>query len=104
MDKVLYQSNKEKKRIARTLEQEQFIEYKKKEPIIKAWEEAQIKAAGIQSALDYAVEQYNQHKDELEEKVQQEVEEQIELRQKEIKEFLMSEKDKYLEAMGIQAD
>lgn len=104
MDETFYISNKEKKRLANQSEQEKFLEEKKTAPIIKAWEDAQIKAAGIQSALDYAVEQYNQHKDELEEKVQQEIEEQIELRQKEIKEFLMSEKDKYLEAMGIQAD
>ena len=104
MDETFYISNKEKKRLANQLEQEKFLKEKKTAPIIKAWEDAQIKAAGIQSALDYAVEQYSQHKDELEEKVQQEIEEQIELRQKEIKEFLMSEKDKYLEAMGIQAD
>ena len=104
MDEVLYQSNKEKKRIARLLEQEKFLEEKKTMPILKAWEEAQIKAASIQSALDYAVDQYNQHKDELDEKVQKEVQEQIELRQQEIKDFLMTEKDKYLEAMGIQAD
>ena len=31
-------------------------------------------------------------------------EEMIQERQKEIKEFLMTEKDLYLEAMGIQAD
>lgn len=104
MDEVLYQSNKEKKRLSRALEQEQFLKEKKESLILKSWEEAQVKAAGIQSALDYAIEQYNQHKDELEEKVQQEVEEQIKLRQEEIKQFLMSEKDKYLEAMGIQAD
>jgi hypothetical protein len=104
MDEVLYQSNREKKRIARTLEQEQFLEYKKKAPIIKAWEDAQVKAAGIQSALDYYVEQYNEHKDELDKDMQQQIEEKIEERQKDIREFLMSEKDRYLEAMGIQAD
>jgi translation elongation factor EF-G len=104
MDKVLYQSNKEKKRVVRTLEQGQFLEYKKNAPVIKAWEEAQVKAAGIQSALDYYVEQYNEHKDELEKEMQQQIEEKIEERQKDIMEFLMSEKDRYLEAMGIQAD
>jgi hypothetical protein len=104
MDKVLYQSNKQKKILTRQLEKKQFLEEKKTAPILKAWEEAQIKAASIQSALDYAIDQYNQHKDELEEKVQKEVEEQIELRQQEIKDFLMTEKDRYLEAMGIQAD
>ena len=104
MDEVLYQSNKEKKRIAKTLEQSQFLEEKKKAPIVRAWEEAQVKAAGIQSALDYYVEQYTEHKDELEKEMQQQIEEKIEERQKDIKDFLMSEKDRYLEAMGIQAD
>ena len=104
MDEVLYKSNREKKRLARALEQEQFLEYKKKAPIIKTWEEAQIKAAGIQSALDYFIEQYNEHKDELDKDMQQQVEEKIEERQKDIREYLMSKKDQYLEAMGIQAD
>lgn len=104
MNETFYQSNKEKKRLANIVEREKFLEEKKTAPILQAWEEAQVKAATIQSALDYAVEQYNQHKDELDEKVQKEVEEQIELRQQEIKDFLMSEKELYLERMGIQQD
>lgn len=104
MNETFYQSNKEKKRLANIAERELFLEEKKTAPILKAWEEAQVKAATIQSALDYAVEQYNQHKDELDEKVQKEVEEQIELRQQEVKDFLMSEKELYLERMGIQQD
>ena len=104
MDETLYQSNKQKKRFVRMAEKEAFLKAKKVRKITEAWEQAQIKAATIQSALDYAVEQYNQHKDELDEKVQKEVEEQIELRQNEIKEFLMSEKELYLERMGIQQD
>ena len=55
-------------------------------------------------SLEYAIDQYNQHKDELDEKAQKEVEEQIQLRQKEIQDFIMAEKDKYLESIGIQAD
>jgi phosphoenolpyruvate carboxylase len=104
MDEILYKSNKEKKRLSRTLDQEQFLEEKKTEPFLKAWEEAQVKAATIQSALDYAVEQYSQHKDELEEKVQKEIEEQISLRQEEIKDFLMTEKERYLASIGILED
>ena len=104
MDEVLYQSNKQKKRLARALEKEAFLLEKKETRITREWEEAQVKAASIQSALDYAVHQYNEHKDELDEEVKKQVEEQIELRQKEIEEFIMTEKDKYLEAMGIQAD
>jgi hypothetical protein len=40
----------------------------------------------------------------LEEDVVTKTEEQITERQKQITEFLMSEKEAYLEAMGIQAD
>lgn len=104
MDEVLYQSNKQKKILANKLEQEQFLKEKKMKPIIDAWEQAQIKAAGIQSALEYAVEQYTQYKDELTEEQQKEVEEQIELRQKEVETFLMAEKEIYLERIGIQQD
>lgn len=104
MDEVLYQSNKQKKILANKVEQEQFLKEKKMKPIIDAWEQAQIKAASIQSALEYAIEQYNQYKDELEETQQKEVEEQIEMRKKEVEDYLMAEKDKYLESIGLQAD
>ena len=76
MDEVLYQSNKQKKRLARALEKEAFLLEKKETRITREWEEAQVKAATIQSALDYAVHQYNEHKDELDEEVKKQVEEQ----------------------------
>ena len=104
MDEILYQSKSQKRRVEKQLEAESFLKERAEREILERWEQAQIKAAGIQSALDYAIEQYEQHKDELDEKVQQDVEEQIEERKKEIREFLMAEKDKYLESIGIQAD
>lgn len=104
MEEVLYQSNRQKKILANKIEQEKFLEEKKMKPIIEAWEQAQIKAAGIQSALEYAVQQYEDHKDELTEDKQKEVEAQIQMRQKEIEDYLMSEKELYLERMGIQQD
>lgn len=68
------------------------------------WEQAQLKAATIQSALDYAVDQFNKHKEELSPEVVQQTEEMIAKRQEEIKEYLMGEKEKYLERLGIQQD
>ena len=46
----------------------------------------------------------SENKKELTEEQVSQTEEQIKVRQKEIEEFIMTEKDKYLEAMGIQAD
>lgn len=104
MDEILYKSKKEKKRLANIAEQAQFLDEKKKAPFIKAWEEAQLKAATMQSVLDYAVEQFTEHKDELEPEVVEKTEALIKERQSEIEEFLMQQKDLYLESMGIQSD
>lgn len=65
------------------------------------WEQAQLKAATIQSALDYAIDQFNKHKQELAPEVIEQTEDMIALRQKEIKEYLMKEKDTYVERMGL---
>lgn len=64
------------------------------------WEQAQLKAATIQSALDYAVDQFNKHKTELELEAVEKTEDMIALRQKEIKDYLMKERDLYLQRMG----
>lgn len=108
MDEVLYQSKSQKKRIERTIAREDYLkkqdEYQRVKPIQERWEQAQITAAGWQSVLDHAVNVYNEHKEELEDEIIKQTEEQIAERQEQIKEFLMSEKDAYLEAMGIQAD
>lgn len=67
------------------------------------WEQAQLKAATIQSALDYAIDQFNKHKEELSPEVIEQTEDMIAQRQKEIKEYLMKEKDLYVERMGLIA-
>ena len=100
----LYKSNKQLKMEERIAIREQFLGEKRVAEITKRWENAQIQAATWQSVLDYAVEQYTTHKDKLEEKMITETELQITERQKQISEFLMTEKDLYIESMGIQSD
>ena len=104
MEQELYKSNKQLKMEERIAIREQFLGDKKIAEITKRWEDAQVTAAGWQSVLDYAVDQFNQHKTELEEEMIKETEKQIVERQDQIKEYLMKEKDLYLEEMGIQAD
>lgn len=67
------------------------------------WEQAQLKAATMQSVLDYAVDQFNKHKVKLEAEAIEKTEDMIALRQKEIKDYLMKEKDLYVERMGAIA-
>jgi hypothetical protein len=100
----LYKSNKQLKAEERIAIREQFLGEKKVSEVTKRWENAQIQAATWQSVLDYAVEQYTTHKDKLEEEMITKTELQITERQKQISEFLMTEKDLYLESMGIQSD
>lgn len=68
------------------------------------WNDAQMRAAMMQQTLQIAIGEFETHKDELEADVIKTVEEQIELRKRDIETFLMGEKDKYLERMGIQQD
>jgi hypothetical protein len=97
-------SNRQEKLLLNQAKAVQFLEEKKLNKVEKRWEDAQVRAAGIQSVLDYAVEQYTQHKDEIDESAQKDIEEQIKARQKEIETFIMSEKELYLESIGIQED
>lgn len=83
-------SKTQDKRLQRRIEQADFL-----------WERAQIKAAGAQSVLDYMVEQFNKYKEELTPEQIKETEEQIALRQKEIEEFIMSEKAEYEKRVGV---
>ena len=101
---IFYKSNRQKKVEERKALQLDTLFEKRKQEAEERWTNAQINAAGFQSVLDYAVEQFNAHKEELEEDVITKTEEMITERQSEIKNYLMTEKDKYLEAMGIQAD
>lgn len=77
------------KKLQRRIEQAEYL-----------WEQAQLKAATIQSALDYAVDQFNKHKAELPLDIIEKTEDMIAERQKEVKELLMKEKDEYLKRMG----
>ena len=97
-------SNRQNKIEQRKLEQKDYIIKSAEERAKERWESAQINAASAQSVLDYAIEQFEEHKEELTEEVIKETEVQIELRKKQIEEFIMSEKDAYLESLGIQAD
>jgi hypothetical protein len=99
-----YQSNRQKKVWANQAEAESFLKEKQTKAITDRWEASQVTAAGWQSVLDHATNIYEEHKAELDEETIIKTEEQITERQKQIKEFLMAEKDMYLEAMGIQAD
>ena len=97
-------SKRQEKIIANKENQQEFLEKKKLKPFEDRWEESQIKAATMQSVLDYAVEQFTEHRDELENEMITKTEEQINERQEQIKEFIMSEKELYLESIGIQED
>jgi len=103
-EEVLYKSSRQNKIEERQALQLDFLIEKKNKEAEDRWNAAQIQAAGFQSVLDYAVEQFNEHKEELEAEMVTKTEEQISERQEQIKVFLLSEKDKYLESIGIQAD
>lgn len=68
------------------------------------WGQAQMKAAAMQQMMDIAIGEFETHKEELDAEVVKTVEEQIALRKKDIETFIMSEKDIYLERIGIQQD
>jgi len=97
-------SKRQEKIILNKERQQEFLEKKKLKPFEDRWEESQIKAATMQSVLDYAVEQFTEHRDDLEEEMITKTEEQIQERQEQIKEFIMSEKEFYLASIGIQED
>ena len=97
-------SKRQDKIIANIESQQEFLEKKKLKPFEDRWQESQIKAATMQSVLDYAVEQFTEHRDELEKEMITKTEEQISERQEQIKEFIMSEKELYLTSIGIQED
>jgi len=97
-------SKRQDKIIANIESQQEFLEKKKLKPFEDRWQESQIKAATMQSVLDYAVEQFTEHRDDLEEEMITKTEEQIQERQDQIKEFIMSEKELYLASIGIQED
>lgn len=97
-------SKRQEKILLNQARQAQFLEEKKQTAAEKRWENAQIQAATWQSVLTYAVEQFTEHKEELEPEMVEKTEALIKERQKEIETFIMAEKELYLESAGIQAD
>ena len=68
------------------------------------WKQAQLKAALAKTNLDLAVVTFKEMMNEMTEEQVKTTEEQVELQEKRIEEFLMSEKELYLERMGILQD
>lgn len=66
------------------------------------WEQAQIRAASAMTALDAAVEVYERDKPEdFPKEEADKIEAQIQEQRKRIEEYVMSEKDIYLERIGV---
>lgn len=86
-------SKTQEKRLQRKIEHAEFL-----------WNDAQMRAALMQQTLDIAIAEFEEHQHELEEEVVKHIQEQIILRKQDIQTFLMGEKDKYLERIGIQQD
>ena len=93
-------SKKQDKIAINKAKQSDYIIGSKRQRIEEAWEKAQIQAASAQSVLDYMVEQFNKFKDELTPEVIAQTEDQIALRQKDIKDYLMESKETYEKEIG----
>ena len=68
------------------------------------WQQAQLKAALAKTDLDLAILTFKDLQGEMTPEQIKETEEQAEIQHKRIETYLMSEKEKYLERMGIQQD
>ena len=68
------------------------------------WKQAQLKAALAKTELDLAIETFKDAMGELTEDQVKATEEKAQEQYKRIEEYLMSEKELYLERMGIQQD
>ena len=68
------------------------------------WKQAQLKAALAKTELDLAIETIKDAMGELTEDQVKATEEKAQEQHKRIEEYLMSEKEMYLERMGIQQD
>jgi hypothetical protein len=68
------------------------------------WRQAQLKAALAKTELDLAIETFKDAMGELTEDQVKATEEKAQEQYKRIEEYLMSEKELYLERMGIQQD
>jgi hypothetical protein len=87
-------SKTQDKRSQRKIEHAEFL-----------WSQAQMKAALMQQILDTAIYEVEEHREDLEKQdTWPVIQESMEARKKDIEDFLMREKDKYLERIGIQQD
>jgi hypothetical protein len=68
------------------------------------WNQAQLKAALIKNQLDIAVQTFKELSGEMTEEQVKATEEQTQIQYKRVEEYIMSEKEKYLERLGIQQD
>ncbi|CAB4179465.1 hypothetical protein UFOVP1033_132 [uncultured Caudovirales phage] len=68
------------------------------------WQQAQLKAALAKTNLDLAVETFKDLNKEMTEEQIKATQEQTEIQYKRLEEYLMSEKEAYLERMGILQD
>lgn len=65
------------------------------------WNQAQMKAAAMAQILDIAIAEFEEHQDELEADIVEKIKEQIEIRKKDLETYLMAEKDKFLQRIGV---
>lgn len=87
-------SKTQDKKTARKLEHAEYL-----------WGQAQMKAALMQQMLDTAIYEVEEHKEELQKQESWPlIEKSMQERQKDIEEFLMGEKKKYLERVGVKQD
>lgn len=86
-------SKTQDKKRQRAMEQAEFL-----------WQRAQLTAAVAKDQLDLAVKTFKDLSGEMTEEQQKATEEKTQEQYKRIEEFLMSEKEKYLERLGIQQD
>ena len=68
------------------------------------WKQAQLRAAFAKTELDLAIQTFKDAMGELTEEQVKETEEKAQEQYKRIEEFLMKEKEQYLERLGIQQD
>lgn len=86
-------SKTQEKRKQRRIEHAEFM-----------WKQAQLKAALAKTDLDLAIETFKEFAGEMTEEQIKQTEDKSKEQYKRIEEYLMSEKELYLERMGIQQD
>lgn len=86
-------SKTQDKRKQRRIEHAQFL-----------WEQAQLNAALAKTNLDLALESFKDAMGELTEEQVKATEEKAQEQYKRLEDYLMTEKEKYLERLGIQQD